>query len=197
MEDSQDKIDRITFFKKGFFKLVEPLMEVIDGVTKVPIPRGLRPPGAVEESLFVSLCTKCDDCIQACPQSSIRSASTVDDVPEGTPLIFPEEGPCYLCDSLYCVEACPEEALRWVEKKEIRMGIAVVDRDKCFRWKREDLSCDYCYTRCPFPGEAIKMVKKGGPMVFKDVCVGCGLCEYYCVTGEKAITIIPQRVTKE
>lgn len=187
-------MDRITFFKKGFLMLMEPFMGAFENLTEVSAPRGLRPPGAVEESLFQRLCTKCDECIKACPQSSIRRASRLEeDIPEGTPVIVPYEGPCYLCDSLYCVEACPEGALRWMGKEQIRMGIAAVDPKKCFRWRREDLSCDYCYTRCPFPGKAIRMVKGGGPVVMKDACVGCGLCEYYCVTGDKAVTVLPLR----
>jgi len=189
----EDKMDRKTFFKKGFFKLLEPLMDAFDGLVEMSAPSGLRPPGAVEEALFRQLCTRCDECIKACPQASIRRASETDNLPEGTPVIYPQEGPCYLCDALYCVEACSEDALLRAEKEEIRMGVAVVEREKCFAWRREDPSCDYCYTRCPFPDKAIKMIKGGGPVVIKEACVGCGLCEYYCVTGQKAITIVPQR----
>jgi MauM/NapG family ferredoxin protein len=186
-------MDRKTFFKKGLFMLVEPFMDALEGLGQKAAPRGLRPPGAVEETLFLKLCTRCDECIVACPQSSIRAATEGEDLPQGTPAIYPQEGPCYLCDSLYCVEACPEGALKWVEKEEIDMGIAVVDRDKCFAWRREDPSCDYCYTRCPFPDKAIRMIKNGGPVVDRDACVGCGLCEYFCVTGQKAITVVSRR----
>jgi Pyruvate/2-oxoacid:ferredoxin oxidoreductase delta subunit len=76
------------------------------------------------------------------------------------------------------------------------MGTAVVNKDKCFAWKQEDPSCDYCHIRCPFPDTAIKMVKGGGPVVVKDKCIGCGLCEYFCVPRDKAITILPARAAK-
>lgn len=188
-----NKIDRKTFFKHGLLKILEPFSDVLEGLADLSRAEGLRPPGAVDEAEFLRLCTKCDECIIACPQSSIRRAIETDDLPVGTPILHPAEGPCYLCEPLHCAMACPEGALVPVEQKEVRMGVAEVDRDKCFAWKQEDPSCDYCYTRCPLPDEAIKMVKGGGPIVLDSACVGCGLCEYYCVPGDKAITITPER----
>src|SRR2546422_4692802 len=35
----------------------------------------LRPPGAVDETLFLDRCTRCGDCLPACPYGSIKKRS--------------------------------------------------------------------------------------------------------------------------
>ena len=62
---------------------------------------GLRPPGAVEESLFLERCTKCGDCVKACPYGSITLSQR-----DGTPEIFPDQHPCYLCHDFPCIASC-------------------------------------------------------------------------------------------
>src|SRR5881628_4218278 len=48
----------------------------------------LRPPGAVDETLFLDRCTRCSDCAKACPHGSI-----VFHQQDGTPVIFPDQVP--------------------------------------------------------------------------------------------------------
>ena len=56
------------------------------------MPKGdyLRPPGAVGEVEFLSLCTRCDECIKACPAKAIRRSNGLMDVAIGTPVIVPK-----------------------------------------------------------------------------------------------------------
>src|SRR5256885_11042445 len=87
----------------------------------------LRPPGAVAEELFLDRCTRCGDCLPACPYGSIKK-----DVATGYPIIFANESPCYLCEDFPCIAACETEALLPVgDRAEVRMGVAVVSRAAC------------------------------------------------------------------
>src|SRR5256885_3395681 len=73
----------------------------------------LRPPGAVVEELFLDRCTRCGDCLPACPYGSIKK-----DVATGYPVIFANESPCYLCEDFPCIAACETEALLPVRSEE-------------------------------------------------------------------------------
>lgn len=66
-----------------------------------------RPPGAVEETLFRSLCTGCDRCMAACPVNIIF----IDDLEKRLPIIYSEETPCIQCSDTPCIRSCPTGAL--------------------------------------------------------------------------------------
>ena len=96
----------------------------------------LRPPGAVEEALFLERCTRCGDCLPACPFGSIKK-----DPANGYPVLFANESPCFLCDDFPCVAACATEALVPLgERAEVRMGLAVVNEATC----TADQGCRFC-----------------------------------------------------
>jgi ferredoxin-type protein NapG len=88
----------------------------------------LRPPGAVDEKDFLSLCIKCGQCLQVCPYHSIKLADIGMGHGVGTPYIDANERGCYACSAVPCVLACPSGALdHSCEKAEdIHMGIAVL-----------------------------------------------------------------------
>ena len=90
--------------------------------------RLLRPPGALDEKLFLASCFKCGQCLQVCPPQVIRLAGIDQGFGIGTPYIVPREGACILCAGLPCVLACPTGALdhHISEGKEAKMGLAVV-----------------------------------------------------------------------
>ncbi|MEE9165139.1 MAG: 4Fe-4S dicluster domain-containing protein [Nitrospinota bacterium] len=150
----------------------------------------LRPPGAVEEESFLKLCTRCDDCINACPHHSIKRASERD--VEGTPVIFPREMPCYLCEDLSCIKACKTDALIPVERERVKMGVAKIKKKRCLAWA--DQPCQYCVTKCPFSEEAIYL-DDFKPVIREEKCTGCGICEQVCLTINQSapITITPSR----
>src|SRR5688572_2858243 len=87
----------------------------------------LRPPGAADEALFLERCTQCGDCAKVCPYGSITFHPQ-----NGTPVIFADQTPCYLCEDVPCIAACATEALLPVEGRgQIRMGLASVSHRVC------------------------------------------------------------------
>ncbi len=153
-----------------------------------PPPRTdwLRPPGAVAETLFLERCTRCGDCAKVCPPGAI-----VTDPANATPVIFPSETACELCDDTPCIAACATEALLPVESvSAVRMGVAVVSHRVCTAGQ----GCHACVSKCPTDAlamdfEALRLV------VTAQRCVGCGMCEHICktVNDHLAIKVTPAR----
>ncbi|WP_455387914.1 4Fe-4S dicluster domain-containing protein [Petrachloros mirabilis] len=140
----------------------------------------LRPPGAVEEALFFERCTKCNDCVKVCPHGSI-----VFHPQDGTPVIFADQSPCYLCEDLPCITACATEALLPVnEIGDVRMGLAIVTHRVCTAGQ----GCHACVSKCPT--DALSMDFDTQQLVVASSrCVGCGLCEQVCRTVNDRIAI--------
>jgi ferredoxin-type protein NapG len=94
----------------------------------------LRPPGALEENLFLASCIKCGQCLQVCPPQVVKLAGISQGFGIGTPYIVPREGACILCSGLPCVLACPTGALdhHLSLGKDAQMGLAVITNpDTC------------------------------------------------------------------
>ncbi|MDD2501802.1 MAG: MauM/NapG family ferredoxin-type protein [Geobacter sp.] len=167
----------------------------------------LRPPGAVEETRFLAACVKCGKCAQACPYKSIIMAGGEAGVGIGTPHIIPRETPCYLCPDLPCIKACPSGALdkRLTAVEKVQMGTAViVDREGCLSIR--GLRCEVCYRQCPLIDKAITIEPRHNtrtgehtimePVIHKDKCVGCGICEKVCVR-EISVIAVQKRVQEQ
>ncbi len=146
----------------------------------------LRPPGAVEEALFLERCTKCGDCVKACDPGAIVCHPA-----DGSPVLYADQSPCLLCEDLPCVSACAEEALEPVgHVRDIRMGSAVVTHRLCTAGQ----GCHACVSKCPVDALAMDF----GDMrlvVASERCVGCGICEHVCktVNDHVAIRVTPVR----
>jgi len=141
----------------------------------------LRPPGAVEEALFLERCTRCGDCLPACPYGSIKK-----DPANGYPIIFANESPCQLCEDFPCVAACETEALVPLgERAEVRMGLAVVNPATC----TADQGCRFCISRCPCEAIMVVGYDDAYPTVDQEKCVGCGICEQVCGTVNDKVAI--------
>ena len=102
------------------------------GAVSVPLLRKdrllLRPPGALDEDIFLASCIKCGQCLQVCPPQVIKLAGISQGFGIGTPYIVPREGGCILCSGLPCVLACPTGALAHELSlgKDAEMGLAVI-----------------------------------------------------------------------
>ncbi len=94
----------------------------------------LRPPGALDENIFLASCIKCGQCLQVCPPQVVKLAGISQGFGIGTPYIVPREGACILCSGLPCVLACPTGALDHHISlgKDAKMGLAVITHpDTC------------------------------------------------------------------
>ena len=147
----------------------------------------LRPPGAVEEALFLERCTQCGDCAKVCPFGSITFHPQ-----NGTPVIFADQMPCYLCEDVPCFAACATEGLFPGEGRAgIRMGLAAVSHRVCTAGQ----GCHACASKCPT--DALSMdFDTQRLVVTTERCVGCGLCEHVCrtVNDHVAIRVTPFRL---
>ncbi len=151
----------------------------------------LRPPGASRD--FLASCLRCGLCVLACPFDTLGLEGLTAGSSFGTPAIDARENPCRLCsghDSLLCIEACPTQALVRVEDhREIRMGVAVIDQDRCLAYR--GVICRACWHACPFPEDAIRLDARMRVEVVADACIGCGICVHVCLTEPTSIVVQP------
>jgi Pyruvate/2-oxoacid:ferredoxin oxidoreductase delta subunit len=89
-----------------------------------------------------------------------------------------------------------------LEEKRIQvMGEAYIDQDRCIPWA-DNIDCIVCEEMCPLPEKAVELelaevINQYGnfvvvqrPLVIRDRCTGCGICENKCpVEGEAAIRV--------
>ena len=155
---------------------------------RVPLGFWLRPPGAMEESAFRDVCSRCGDCARACPAQAIRIDSS-GEFGGGLPYIDADAKACVLCSGLDCMYTCSTNALIPTPLRDIDMGTAVWDAETCVRTRGE--SCTLCVDQCPLGSAAIEIL---GPQVrvIEGGCVGCGVCQYYCPTQPKSIWVVPK-----
>ena len=167
-------------------------------VTKAPNSSLVRPPGAFAHEEFLQMCIRCGACTDVCPVRTIELADFADGLRNiGTPKLV---GHCILFKGLEdpnpesallwkrdvrdkgqeetcfeCIKSCPTGALHAVNVSEVRMGIAVVDREICSAWN---------YGHCTFPCVDVCPVDAifvtAGPEVDLTKCVGCNQCDYIC-----------------
>lgn len=192
--DGRDSIDRRGFFRGMAARLLDTFAGLLEPNPKQGNRRHvrlLRPPGAVPEAQFSSVCQRCGLCAKACPANAIEAIADGGGPHAGTPIVIPAEAPCVVCEGLQCTHVCPSGALLPLSfPSEIRMGIAEVDSDLCVRSRGE--SCTLCVDRCPLGAAAIRFAGEGPPEVLSPGCVGCGVCEFYCPTTPKAIQVLPR-----
>ena len=189
--DTNRKMGRSDFLRSGFRVIRNYFADSIDKTiekkaNKLIVPL-LRPPGAINELDFLLKCSRCDDCVKACPGKAITRAEPKYGTAMGTPIIDPQNAPCLLCKDLPCVKSCSENAL--IMPKKIKMGTAFVIKNRCFAFNGQ--ICDYCYDRCPLKDKAISMADRL-PVVMEKDCAGCGICEYYCPATGNGIIILPE-----
>lgn len=144
-----------------------------------------RPPGAVDEAAFLAGCTRCNDCITACPASAIVHAPGRFREAAGTPMIDPHTSPCVMCENMPCISACKPGALRADQPR--KMGVAWIQTMACL--SHIGSFCSVCSERCPVPGAVV--LSGGRPTILADKCTGCGVCANVCPAPMNAIVIMP------
>ncbi|KPA11247.1 4Fe-4S ferredoxin iron-sulfur binding domain-containing protein [Candidatus Magnetomorum sp. HK-1] len=167
--------------------------------------RLLRPPAALPEKEFLSLCVRCGECIAICPSNTLQPIWFQSGfLAAFSPVIVPR---LKYCDPRChrCASVCPTGAIRSLSTSEriwAKIGTAIINRRKCLAWEY-DKSCMVCDEVCPFDAVDFKIEPSHPypvPRVIEDKCAGCGYCEHFCpVQNEPAILITPMnalRLTK-
>ncbi|QDU89794.1 quinol dehydrogenase periplasmic component [Pirellulimonas nuda] len=175
-----------------------PAPKSIGGIAIEPVPASnlaglprsrsipvFRPPGAIEEGRFLAGCTRCGDCITACPYQAIRKAPQRLGSVAGTPVIEPDVAACLMCEDLPCIAACEPGVL--TRAVPVVMGTAKVTEHLCLA--HHGTTCTTCSERCPVEGAIA--VAHGKPTVNEAACAGCGVCRYVCPAPENAILLMP------
>ncbi len=139
-------------------------------------------------------CARCFRCAEVCPNDCIEFHGFGAGLQQAfTPYIKARTRACILCGE--CTTACPTGALEpfdisregWMAS--VSMGKAFVNKSLCYSYAGR--TCGACYQACPLAGEAIKIGVFETPIMNRDNCVGCGLCEQACLHLPQAIRIIP------
>lgn len=192
-------MDRREFFRAGFKKVTKTVVEEIDARVEKKARRYIRPPYAISEVEFLLACTRCDDCIEACPHDVLfgLSAKLGADV-VGTPAMGLLKKGCHLCEDWPCVSACTTGALRFPDTSNKdpeheedstpplpRLARVSINETTCLPYSGPE--CGACVPDCPVPGALI--VNQDKPSIVPALCVGCGLCREACILDEKAINI--------
>lgn len=134
-------------------------------------PATPRPPWALAEPAFIDACTRCGDCVRACPERII-----VEDA-EGRPTVSFAVTACTFCGK--CEEVCEPHALRreegaapWQIKAEIL--------DNCIA--KQHVVCRTCGDACPTFAIRFRpqVMDAAQPEVDPEICTGCGACVAPC-----------------
>jgi ferredoxin-type protein NapF len=130
----------------------------------------IRPPWALGEAAFIEHCTRCNDCLTACPQHILVAGDG------GYPTVnFSQE--CTFCGD--CVSACrPQALLRHAGQPA--WTLKAIISDLCL--PRRGIECRTCGDYCE--ANAIRFSPRlgGSPLaeIDSDKCTGCGACQAPC-----------------
>lgn len=138
-----------------------------------------RPPWAREESAFEAACTRCDACIEACPESVLVRGEG------GFPEFVAQGDGCTFCGD--CANACAPRAL-WREHEDATpwFRYAVIGGG-CLAMR--DVLCVSCAEACE--ARALRLRPAAGGVARPEVdllaCTGCGACVAPCPVGAIAL----------
>lgn len=185
-------MDRRSFFKSVSSKVTESALKVADKQVNERAGRWIRPPYALKELDFILACTRCDQCIEACPHDVIFKLSPRLGVQVmGTPALDLLNKGCHLCKDWPCVAACKADALRIpeIDKDEVQVLPVIarveIDTDTCLPYSGPE--CGACEASCPVPGALNWDMTK--PYIDPELCTGCALCREICIVDPSAVIV--------
>ncbi|MDR2115020.1 MAG: 4Fe-4S dicluster domain-containing protein [Planctomycetaceae bacterium] len=148
----------------------------------VSIP--IRPPGAIHEKLFLSRCTRCGACVQACPTSLLKTKYFETSILDyGTPYAVFDSAWCDV-SCTKCGQVCPSGALQKIlpaEKQKFKIGLAILTFEYCRLY--DDRECSICGRECPFEAITFEWSEseyRRIPIIDTEKCTGCGRCVITC-----------------
>lgn len=181
--------DRRDLLKQAAEQWLGALMEQAE--RQIVRKRYVRPPGALSEVAFLTACTRCGACTDACPPRAIRSASSAEGFAAGTPYLEVELQPCVVCTEMPCAVSCPTGALtvpleKWAGYK---LNVLELVPERCVTFS--GVKCQACADACPVGATALAMDGDGHPVIKAEGCVGCGVCVRACITSPSSFMLYP------
>ena len=143
------------------------------------------PPGAVGLKNMKQHCTACQLCVSACPNNVLRPSGKLSTLMQ--PEMSFERGYCRP-ECTECSLVCPTGAIKPItaaDKAGLSIGHAVWIKDNCVV-NTEELPCTACERHCPTKAITLVPINPQDrrslklPVIDKELCIGCGACEYLC-----------------
>ncbi len=192
-------MDRRGFFRQVLRKGGEQVVKRADARVARQAGRWIRPPFALPELEFLLACTRCGECISACPHQVVFPlAARLGVQVAGTPALDLLTRGCHLCADWPCVAACEtgalarplagdvgEDAGEGAEPVLPRLAIAQIDTRACLPWSGPE--CGACRDACPVPGAMVWDQER--PRIDPGHCTGCSLCREACILEPRAVRI--------
>jgi len=180
---------RRQLFRDAFGEWMEQTMARAE--RRVVVERYVRPPGALPEVAFLAACTRCSECITACPPRALVKVPASGGLAAGTPHIRAARQACTVCQDMPCAAVCPTEALTIPERgwEGYRIGVLEFMPEHCITYR--GMSCTVCTGACPQGDSALALDAEGHPVLRIEGCVGCGICFNVCVSTPKSFRLTP------
>ena len=204
-------MDRREFFRSALRRGAKTVVDHAEEKVEQEARRWIRPPFAIKELDFLLSCSRCGDCVQACPHEVIFPLSArLGAKVVGTPALDLLSKGCHLCEEWPCVQACGEPALSLPELEDAipsvehagtriteaadrllppKMAQLAVNIQTCLPYQGPE--CGACNNSCPVPGALT--FEGTRPVINDQLCVGCGLCREACIVDPAAITVRTER----
>jgi ferredoxin-type protein NapF len=133
----------------------------------------IRPPWAIEESLFDDACSNCGKCIESCAESILVFGRGK------LPVVDFQKGECSFCGD--CVNSCETVALSR-NGKETPWNLVAEINDKCL--VKQAVMCRTCGDVCDARAIHFQLAIGGfsTPELNLSECTGCGACVAPCPT---------------
>lgn len=130
-----------------------------------------RPPWSAPEALFVDLCSRCDECVKACPTGLLGRGDG------GFPVADFSTAACTFCAD--CAAVCKPQAIR-IMPAQAPWSFAIRIGSDCL--PRQGVDCRVCGEACDVGAIRFRLRAGGAalPEVDTDACTGCGACLAPC-----------------
>lgn len=151
-------------------------------------PDTIRPPWAISGTAFTEKCTRCDECIKACPEKIIYRGDG------GYPEVSFQHKECTFCAE--CVSACQAGAFEKIPSNQSEEETINQAWDLQISFDSSCLSlnaivCRACADNCDEEAINFKLKLRGfsEPQFSQKDCTGCGACISVCPV--RAVKIKP------